>query len=283
MTRIVYLNGAYVPENEAKVSIFDRGLQFADSVYEVWGVLDGRIIDWDNHIARLKRSLGELRIPPPMSDDEIQAMVRELAKRAGLELGLVYLQVTRGVAERDFVIDETLAPTVFAFAQHKAASETALLETGATMASVEDLRWARRDIKSTGLLAQSLAKTEAKRAGAYEALLVKDGFVTEGGATSFYFIKGETIVTRPLSRDILPGCTRISVLRLAREHDLSVEERVFTLDEAKAADGAFLTGASTFVLPIIRIDDATLGDGRPHPLTRRLLDIYLQEARARAV
>lgn len=283
MTRTVYLNGEFLPADQAKVSIFDRGLNLADSVYEVFGVLDGKLIDSKGHLARLWRSLGELSIPAPFGNDEVLDFCKELVARNGIDEGLVYMQITRGVAERDFTFSADLTPTVFAFTQPKSKAEREVNNRGVTLKSAPDLRWARRDIKSTGLLAQVLAKQAAKQAGCYEALMVRDGEVTEGGATSFFMIKDGVLITRPLSNDILPGVTRKSVLALARDQNLAVEERTFTLEEAYAADEAFITGASTYVCPVLQIDGQVIGAGAPGPMVRRLQDIYLDFARASLV
>lgn len=274
MSRIVYVNGVYCAPEEAKVSIFDRGLLFADAVYEVAGVFEGRLVDFDSHMARLRRSLDELRIDPPLTRDEILAVMRELVARNGITEGLVYLQVTRGVEERDYVPGPDLVPTVFLFTQVKSEAETRQAETGITIKSTADLRWARRDIKTVGLLGQVMAKREAKEAGCDEAWMIKDGFVTEGGATSAYIVKDGLLVTRPLSNDILAGRTREALLALAAEKAVTIEQRLFTIDEAYEADEAFITGASTYVCPVVAIDGKAIGGGQPGPVTRRLQAIY---------
>ncbi len=276
MARTVWVNGRFCAPDEAEVSIFDRGLLFADAVYEVAGVYKGRLIDFDSHMARLARSLGELSIPQPLSRDEILAIMRELVQRNEVEEGLVYMQVTRGVEERDFVPGPDLTPTVFFFTQTKSDAERLAGEVGISLKSVPDQRWARRDIKTVGLLAQVLAKRTAKEAGADEALMIKDGFVTEGGATSAYIVKGNKLITRPLSNDILAGVTRKALLALAREKDVRVEERLYSLAEMLAADEVFITGASIYVCPVVKVDDHQIGDGRPGPLVKRLQEIYLQ-------
>ncbi len=283
MTRTVYLNGDFVPAEEAKVSIFDRGLNLADGIYEVFGVLDGKLIDTEGHLARLWRSLGELSIPAPFGDAEVLDFCKELVTRNAVEEGLVYMQITRGVAERDFAFSSDLTPTVFAFTQSKSKADREVNNKGVTLKSAPDLRWARRDIKSTGLLAQVLAKQAAKQAGCYEALMVRDGEVTEGGASSFFMIKDGVLITRPLSNDILAGVTRKSVLALARDQELAVEERAVTLEETYGADEAFITGASTYVCPVVEIDGHVIGTGEPGPMVRRLQDIYLDFARASLV
>lgn len=282
MTRIVYLNGAFLPAEEAKVSIFDRGLLFADGVYEVVGVLEGKLLDFDRHMARLARSLGELSMENPLSRDELLEIHRRLVAENGVTEGLVYLQITRGAADRDFVWEEGMTPTVFLFTQEKPLMEDRETQTGIAMKSVEDLRWARRDIKSVGLLAQVLAKRAAKAAGAKEALMVMDGVVTEGGATSVFIVKDGKVITRPLSNLILPGVTRGALLELAEETDIEIEERPVTLAETYEADEAFITGASTF-WPVIEIDGKRIGGGQPGPVARRLRELYLKHARATAI
>ena len=282
MSRIVYCNGSYGPEEEAKVSIFDRGLLFADGVYEVVGVLDGKLMDFDRHMDRLERSLGELDMACPLSRDELLEIHRHLMSENALTEGLIYLQVTRGAADREFVWQEGLTPTVFLFTQVKPVMEDLETQKGIAMKSVEDLRWARRDIKSVGLLAQVLAKRAAKAAGAQEALMVMDGMVTEGGATSVFVVKNGTLITRPLSNTILPGVTRGALLELVAETDLKLEERTVTLDETYAADEVFITGASTF-WPVIEIDGKRIGGGQPGPAARRMRELYLKHARASAI
>ncbi|MEM7225127.1 MAG: D-amino-acid transaminase [Pseudomonadota bacterium] len=281
MGRTVYLNGEYYPEDEAKVSIFDRGLLFADGVYEVVGVLDRKLMNFAGHMARLDRSLGELGLKKPLTTEQIHDVLRELVRRNDLDEGLIYLQITRGVADRDFVFDGDLTPTIFLFTQVKPVSENQVVRDGIAMKSVPDIRWARRDIKSVALLAQVLAKQAAKEAGAYEALMHHDGVVTEGGATSAYIIKDGAVITRPLSNTILPGVTRASLLDLIKANPgLRLEERPFTLEEAYGADEAFITGASTCIAPVIRIDDKPVGTGKPGPLVQQLQGIYMEKVRA---
>jgi D-alanine transaminase len=283
MSRIVFLNGSFLPFDQAKVPVMDRGFLFADGVYEGFGVLGGRIIDNDAHLERLERSLREVRIPNPYSRAEWTRFEEELVRRNGLTEGFLYLQVTRGVAERDFVFPKEGQPTLVMFTQAKSIMHSPLAETGIAVVSVPDLRWKRRDIKSLSLLAQVLAKQAASEAGAHEAWMVEDGLVTEGGSSSAFIItKGGAIVARPLSNDILPGITRRSVLRLAEETGLALEERPFTLDEAHDAAEAFNTSASGLVLPVISIDGRPVGNGKPGALTRRLRALYLQVAGAPA-
>lgn len=283
MSRTVYLNGNYLPEEEAQVSIFDRGLLFSEAVYEVTGVIDGKLLEFAPHMARLDRSLGELGMAKPLSTDDLLEIHRELVRRNEIVEGLVYLQISRGAADRDFIPDDDMPGTVFLFTQTKPQSESAKLKTGVALQSVPDQRWLRRDIKTVGLLAQVRAKQQAKAAGAYEALMVEDGVVTEGGATSAYIIKGNKLITRPLSNRILAGVTRAALLALVKETDIELEERLFTLEEAYEADEAFITGASTYVCPVVEIDGKQIGGGQPGPVVRRLQEIYLNEARASAI
>jgi len=285
--RTVYVNGDYLPESEATVSIFDRGFLMADAVYEVTSVLDGRLIDFDGHMARLERSLAELEMNKPAAFDELLGIHRDLVRRNGVTEGLVYLQVTRGSAgERDFVFPdpETVAPTLVLFTQAKPGlADNPAARRGIKVISIPDIRWARRDIKTTQLLYPSMGKMMARRAGADDAWMVEEGHVTEGTSNNAYIVRGKRIITRELSSDILHGITRAAVLRLAREAQMEVEERAFTIAEAQAADEAFITSASTFVMPVVEIDGATLGDGTPGPVARRLRDIYLEESRKAAI
>ena len=285
--RTVYVNGDYLPESEATVSIFDRGFLMADAVYEVTSVLDGRLIDFDGHMARLERSLAELEMNKPAAFDELLGIHRDLVRRNGVTEGLVYLQVTRGSAgERDFVFPdpETVAPTLVLFTQAKPGlADNPAARRGIKVISIPDIRWARRDIKTTQLLYPSMGKMMARHAGADDAWMVEEGHVTEGTSNNAYIVRGKRIITRELSSDILHGITRAAVLRLAREAQMEVEERAFTIAEAQAADEAFISSASTFVMPVVEIDGATLGDGTPGSVARRLRDIYLEESRKAAI
>ncbi|MBN7787394.1 D-amino-acid transaminase [Ponticoccus gilvus] len=287
MTRTVYVNGEYLPETEAKVSIFDRAFLMADGVYEVTSVLDGKLIDFDGHAVRLERSLGELDMGVPLSKDALLEIHRELVRRNDVVDGMIYLQITRGAAaDRDFVFPdpEEVPQTVVLFTQSKPGmADSPAAKTGIRVISIEDQRWGRRDIKTVQLLYPSMGKMMAKKAGVDDAWLVEDGYVTEGTSNNAYFIKGNTIVTRALSSDILHGITRAAVLRFAREAQMSVEERNFTIEEAQQGDEAFITSASTFVMPVVEIDGVTLGDGKPGPKALRLREIYLEESRKAAV
>ena len=279
--RIVFVNGVYTPLADAKISIMDRGFLFADGVYEVSAVLGGQLVDNDAHLARLQRSLSALQIPNPHSDADWTRIEQELVARNRLTEGVIYIQVTRGVAEREFVYPHDLQPTVVVFAQEKNIVASPLAARGAKIVTAPDLRWARRDIKSVALLAQVLAKQDAAAAGAAEVWMVENGFVTEGGSsTSFLIGHDRRIVTRPLSAAILPGITRRAIMRLAAQEQLVVQERAFTIAEAKAAAEAFYTSASNFVVPVIAIDGEPVGNGEPGPLTRQLSEIYVGFARA---
>lgn len=287
MTRTVYLNGEYLPETEAKVSIFDRAFLMADGVYEVTSVLGGKLIDFEGHAVRLQRSLSELDMPVPCTTDELLEIHRELVRVNEIDEGMIYLQITRGAPDdRDFVFPdpETTKPTIVLFTQNKPGlADSPASKKGIKVISIEDVRWGRRDIKTVQLLYPSMGKMMAKKAGADDAWMVEDGFVTEGTSNNAYIIKGNKIITRALSNDILHGITRAAVLRFAREAQMEVEERNFTIAEAQDADEAFITSASTFVMPVVEIDGATLGDGTPGARSLRLREIYLDESRKAAV
>ncbi|MCJ2143233.1 D-amino-acid transaminase [Methylobacterium sp. E-066] len=281
MSRIVYLNGAFLPFEEARVPIMDRGFLFADGIYEVSAIIDGKLVDNAAHLARLDRSLGEIGIRNPHDAAGWEKLQTELVARNGVTEGLVYMQVTRGVAERDFAFPKAgTEPTVVMFTQAKTVLANPLAESGARVITVEDLRWKRRDIKSVALLAQVLAKQQAAEAGVAEAWMVEDGAVTEGSSsTAFIVSRDRVLVTRPLSTALLPGITRASVLKLAAEADLRVEERLISVAEAYEAQEAFYTSASAFVMPVVEIDGRSIGEGRPGPLTRRLRELYIAAAR----
>ncbi|WP_333715264.1 D-amino-acid transaminase [Yoonia sp.] len=285
--RTVYVNGEYLPENEARISIFDRGFLMADGVYEVTSVLDGKLIDFDGHARRLERSLNELDMPHPAVLPDLLEVHRELVRRNGINEGMIYLQITRGApGDRDFAFPdpETTAPTVVLFTQDKPGlADSPAARKGIKVISIEDQRWARRDIKTVQLLYPSMGKMMAKAAGVDDAWMVEDGFVTEGTSNNAYIVKGDTIITRHLGNEILHGITRAAVLRFAREAQMKVEERSFSIDEAKAADEAFITSASTFVMPVVEIDGAQIGAGVPGAVAMRLREIYLDESRKVAV
>lgn len=285
--RTVYVNGDYLPEDEAKISVFDRGFLMADGVYEVTSVLGGKIIDFDGHSKRLVRSLDELDIPHPAVLPDLLEVHRELVRLNGIEDGMIYLQITRGnPGDRDFAFPDpaTTAPTVVLFTQSKPGlADSPAAKTGIKVISIDDLRWDRRDIKTTQLLYPSMGKMMAKAAGADDAWMVEEGKVTEGTSNNAYIVKDGTIITRHLGNEILHGITRAAVLRFAREAQMKVEERSFTIAEAQEADEAFITSASTFVMPVVEIDGATVGAGQPGPVAVRLREIYLDESRKAGV
>jgi D-alanine transaminase len=279
MSRTVFLNGQYMPEEDAKVSIFDRGFLMGDGVYEVVSVLDGKLLEFDGHIARLERSLNELEMDKPKDFDNLLEIHRELVRRNNVQSGGVYLQITRGAADRDFVYPADAEPTLVLFTQERSLIDTPASKTGIKVIFAEDLRWHRRDIKTVQLLYPSMCKMMAKAAGKHDAWLVEDGKITEGSSNNAYIVKDGQIITRELSNDILHGITRNSVLRLAKEAQLQVVERSFTEEEARNADEAFITSATTFVQPVVEIDNARIGDGTPGPVAKRLLEIYIEESR----
>ncbi len=283
--RTVYVNGDYLPEDQAMVSVFDRGFLFADAVYEVTSVLDGKLIDFAGHAGRLERSLGELDMPMPMGADALLAIHREMVSRNDITDGLVYLQVSRGAADRDFLYPEPDTPqTVVLFTQAKPGmAETPMARKGLKIVTIPDRRWGRRDIKTVQLLYPSMGRMAAKAAGADDAWMVEDGEVTEGTSNNAYIVKDGVIVTRQLGEEILHGITRRAVLAFAREAQMRVEERAFTPEEAHGADEAFVTSASSFVMPVVEIDGAPVGDGVPGPVATRLREIYLEESRKTAV
>lgn len=282
MRGVAYVNGEFTPLSEARVSVLDRGFLFADGVYEVAAVLDGRLVDNDAHLARLERSLGELVLHSPVSTEQLRNIQQALIERNGVREGLVYIQITRGAAERDFAFPKDAAPTLVMFTQAKNILGSPAAKTGVGVISVPDLRWARRDIKSVSLLAQVLAKQAAAAQGCAEAWMVDaQGFVTEGSSSTAYIVtKAGAIVTRPNSQDILPGCTRRALQALAQQNALAFDERGFTVAEAHDADEAFLTSASTFVTPIVAIDGQPVGAGAPGPLAQQLRALYIKFARA---
>jgi len=286
MTRTVYVNGSYLPENEATVSIFDRGFLFADGVYEVTSVLDGKLIDFDGHAKRLERSLNELDMAAPCTMDELLEVHRELVRRNDLVEGMIYLQVTRGAAaDRDFVYPSAdTKPTLILFTQSKPGlADNPAAKVGTKVISIDDQRWGRRDIKTVQLLYPSMGKMMAKAAGADDAWMVEDGAVTEGTSNNACIVKDGTIITRHLGNEILHGITRAAVLRFANEAQMKVEERPFTIAEAQDADEAFITSASTFVMPVVEIDGQAVGGGTPGPIATRLREIYLDESRKAAI
>ena len=286
MTRTVYVNGDYLPETEAKVSIFDRGFLMADAVYEVTSVLGGKLLDYAGHEKRLARSLNELDMTNPVTAEELLEVHRQLVERNGIENGLIYLQITRGSAgDRSFVFPDASVPgTIVLFTQSVPDLELPKsAQTGIKVIAFDDLRWGRRDIKTVQLLWPSMAKMAAKKAGCDDAFFVMDGVVTEGSSSNAYIVKGNKIITRPLSNNILHGITRATLLTYATEAQFEIEERAFTIAEAQAADEAFVTGASTFVMPVVEVDGTPVGTGAPGPVARRLRELYIAEGKKAAI
>ncbi len=281
MSRIAYVNGAYVPHSSAAVHVEDRGYQFADGVYEVIGVTSGRLVDEAPHLKRLKRSLGELRIAPPMGEGPLKCVMREVIRRNRLSEGCLYLQITRGVAPRDFAFPAHVPSALVMTAKHMRAVPEATVERGVSVITIPDIRWQRCDIKAVGLTAAVLGKQRARETGAYEAWQVDaKGYVTEGTSSNAWIVtKDGKVVTREATSAILNGITRLSVIELAGTSKLKFEERPFTVAEAKAAREAMITSTTSFVLPVTRIDDAKIGDGKAGPFTRRLRAAYLAHAK----
>jgi len=280
MSRIVYVNGSYVPEKEANISVFDRAFLFGDGVYEVTAVIEGKLVDFAAHLSRLDRSLKEIALAAPLTHGELRALHEELIARNKLDEGIVYLQITRGVADRDFAYPDDAKPTVVAFTQSRPLIDNPYAATGVKIITIPEIRWKRRDIKSTAMLGQAMGKQEAKLKGAYEAWMVEDGYVTEGTSSSAFIVDKDGIVrTQPLGHHILPGVTRRAVLRLAEIEGIRIGERPFTVAEALSAREAFMSAASAFVLPIVEIDRVKIGDGRPGPIAKLFRDLYIEEAR----
>jgi D-alanine transaminase len=282
MSRIAYVNGAYVPHALASVHVEDRGYQFADGVYEVWAVRGGRLLEHDGHMNRLERSLRELRIAMPMSRPAFDVVIRETARRNQVRDGMVYLQITRGVAPRDHVFPSaSVLPSVVVTAKRLSVQAlNARATNGVAVVTVPDIRWDRCDIKSTALLPNVLAKQEAKERGGFEAWLVDErGYVTEGSSTTAWIVSRDgALITRPLDNHILPGVTRDALINLARAMQIKVEERAFTVAEAQGAPEAFISSASGAAVPVVQIDGVKIGNGAPGPVAARLRDAYLAQS-----
>ncbi|SIS51376.1 D-amino-acid transaminase [Paracoccus saliphilus] len=279
MTRQIYVNGGYLAESEAVIPVMDRGFLFGDAIYEVTAMIGGQLIDNDLHLARLERSLAAIDIPMPLPLDGIRQVQAELIRRNGMSDGTIYLQVSRGTAERDFLPAAEIVPNFVAFTQPRNLRDTPAQRNGISVALMPDPRWDRRDIKTSMLLGQVLAKQAAHAQGFDDVWLHEDGQITEGASSTAFILTTEgTIVTRPNSHSTLPGCTRQAVLKLIEARGLRFEERAFTIAEAQEAEEAFLTSASSLVQPVVRIGERMIGDGRPGPATRHLQELYLQTA-----
>ena len=287
MSRIAYVNGAYVRQADACVHIEDRGFQFADGVYEVWAVFGGRLAEWKGHADRLQRSLHELSIDMPMPINALQVVLRETIRRNRLRDGIVYIQITRGQAPRDHAFPKgDVAPSVIVTCKRMDfAALEAKSKKGVGIKTTPENRWGRCDIKTVGLLPNVLAKQAAHEAGAYEAWFVDElGLVTEGSSTNAWIVDADGVLrTRDTNANILRGITRHSLIDVAREAGIEVSERPFSVDEAKAAREAFLTSASAFVTPIVNVDGQAVGDGKPGPVSQRLRALYVARAREAAV
>ena len=272
MPQLAYVAGRLVPLREASVSVEDRGLQFADALYEVAAVMNGALLDWEAHLARLRRNCAAIFIDFPMTDAALTAQAKRLVAVNGHTDALLYIQLSRGSAKRDHGFPGDACPTlVMTVRRFDFRQRTAQQRTGVAVITVNDMRWQRVDMKTTGLLANVLAKQDARAAGAFEAWLVSaDGIVREGGSTNAYIVKNGGIITHPLSAHILPGIARAALLRLARAAQMTVTERTFTLDEALAADEALLTSTTAPLLPVVRIDGRAIGSGTPGPVAARL-------------
>jgi D-alanine transaminase len=283
MSRIAYVNGRYVPQPDASVNIEDRGYQFGDGIYEVVHLFDGRFIDEDLHLARLERSLREIALPMPMPRASLRMVLREVARRNRVTEGLLYMQVTRGVARRDHAFpNKPVPPALVVTVKRIPPYPTNVDRWGAAAITMPDLRWARCDIKTVNLLPNCLARQVAREKGAIEAVLFDEatGMVTEGAATSFWIVdEAGTIRTRPLSDAILPGCTRAALMAELQEAGIAFEERAFSMEELRRAREAFITSATSFVKPITKIDGAPVGDGQVGPVVRKLFEIFARHVK----
>lgn len=284
MERIVYLDGQFINESEAKVSIFDRGFLFGDAVYEVTAVLDGKLVENEGHMVRLQRSCNELQISLPVTTEEITTIQKILIEKNNLNEGGIYLQVSRGSAgDRDFGYPSGIKPTLVLFTQARSLLDTPKAVKGMKVITIEDIRWKRRDIKTVGLLAPCMAKQAAIDAKVDDAWLVEDGYITEGSSNNAYIVTQEgVLVTRPLSNDILHGITRKALLELAEKEKITIEERLFTVAEAYKASEAFVSSATTFVWPVVEIDGRTIGTGAPGQVANKLRQIYIELAKETA-
>ena len=277
MSRIAYVEGRYLPHRAAGVHIEDRGYQFADGVYEVLAVAGGRLIDEAAHLARLRRSLGELQISPPMSDVALKIVLREVVRRNRVDDGIVYLQVTRGVAPREHAFPKAAKPALVVTSRRRRPADPRLAERGVAVITLPDIRWQRCDIKSTALVANVIGKERARAAGAFEAWQVgRDGFVTEGTSTNAWIVLEDgAVVTRQADSAILNGITRLAILEMLGRDGRRLVERPFTVAEAMAAREAFLTSTTAELLPVVSIDGHQIADGLPGPVSRRLREFYL--------
>lgn len=279
---IVFLNGEFLPKDKAKISVFDRGFIFGDGIYEVVPVMNGVLIDKIEFWERFKRSLKEIALNFPYKDSEFESILNELIAKNALKEGGVYMQITRGIASRDFAFTKGLQPTIMAFVYAANIQNNELASKGISVVSVPDIRWKRRDIKSISLLAQCYAKEMAVNAGADEGFMVENGKVTEATSASAFIIKDKTLITKPFSNEILPGIRRQNILKFARELNLSVAERAFSMNEAYEADEVFISAASLPILGVIKADGKVIANGKVGKFTQLLRQRYLQKMRNEA-
>jgi D-alanine transaminase len=284
MSRIAYVGGQYLPHRQAAVHIEDRGYQFGDGVYEVIAVIGGRLVDEERHLARLNRSLTELRINPPMSSTALKIVIREVVRRNGVDTGIVYLQVTRGVAPREHAFPKAAKPVLVVTSRRSRSPDPRLGREGIAVITIPDIRWQRCDIKSVALVANVLGKQQAREASAYEAWQVDaEGRVTEGTSTNAWIVTADnTVVTRAADHAILNGVTRAAILDIIHREGYRLVERPFSVAEARAAREAFLTSTTADLLPVVRIDGTPVADGKPGPLSRKLREAYFVHASAAA-
>ncbi|WP_169778137.1 D-amino-acid transaminase [Campylobacter curvus] len=273
----VFINGEFLPSKEAKVSAFDRGFIFGDGIYEVVPVINSRLVDREGFWHRFERSLDQIELKLPYDKEKFEEILYEIISRNALKEGGIYMQITRGAAPRDFYFIENLTPSVFIFCYEASVIDNPLAKSGIEIVSVPDIRWKRRDIKSVSLLAQCYAKNEAHKKGAYEGFMVEDGYVTEGCSSSAFIIKDKTLITKPLSNEILPGIRRKKLLNLAREVGLKVEQRKFSMQEVYDADEAFISAATLILLPVIKADGKLINGGRIGEFAPKLRELYAKD------
>ena len=278
----VFLNGEFIDKDSAKISIFDRGLIFGDGIYEVVPVINSIIVEKDGFWDRFQRSLNEISLNLPYRKDEFESILNNLIEINSLKEGGLYIQITRGVAPRDFSFVKGVKPTIMAFAFSDSVLEHPAAKSGITIISTPDIRWKRRDIKSISLLGQCYAKNQATIAGADECFMVEDGYVTEAGSSSAFIIKDRTLITKPLSNEILPGIRRNRLLNLAKQIGLQIQERKFSMDEVYNADECFISAATIILLPVIKADGKAINGGKIGPFTTKLRELYKEILKAQA-
>lgn len=278
----VFLNGEFIDKDSAKISIFDRGFIFGDGIYEVVPVINSIIVEKDGFWDRFQRSLNEISLNLPYRNDEFESILNNLIEINSLKEGGLYIQITRGVAPRDFSFVKGVKPTIMAFAFSDSVLEHPAAKSGITIISTPDIRWKRRDIKSISLLGQCYAKNQATIAGADECFMVEDGYVTEAGSSSAFIIKDRTLITKPLSNEILPGIRRNRLLNLAKQIGLQIQERKFSMDEVYNADECFISAATIILLPVIKADGKAINGGKIGPFTTKLRELYKEILKAQA-